>query len=55
MYDIAEDNNEQAKSLWNNIKTMTLRRWPQHEIEINKLLIWIKGSYQMVGFNWAES
>ena len=36
IYDMAEDNYEEARAFWCNVKSTSLKRWPLQEIEIDK-------------------
>jgi hypothetical protein len=54
IYDMAEDDHENAKQFWCNLRKTTLERWPQQEVELIKLYEWIRDIYQKEGFTWAD-
>lgn len=54
MYDMAEDDNENANWFWCNLKTTTLKRWPSHEVELIKLYEWVGNMYQKADSTWAD-
>lgn len=54
MYDMAEDDHENARVFWCNLRTTAQQRWPQYEAELTKLYEWIGGIYQKDGLTWAD-
>jgi hypothetical protein len=54
IYDMAEDDHENSKQFWCNLRKTTLERWPQQEVELIKLYEWIRDTYQKEGFSWAD-
>lgn len=54
IYDMAEDNPEQAKAYWCNLKLTTLKRWFLHEAELVKLYDWVESVYLIGDSDWAN-
>jgi len=54
IFDIAEDDPENAHWFWCDLKTTSMERWPSHEVELIKLFEWVENVYQKSDLNWAD-